>query len=555
MGSDHSALVAPRTRQKWLAVNLRKARRLKRSPIAFVLLAASGLGACGGGSAGNSGSQLVVARVKDAVGLDPSHETDGLSLNITSEAFENLVRFKPGTFDVIPGIAESWTSSRDGKSWNFKLKTGLKFSDGTPLDAQAVKFNFDRWRVTKNHGNFSYAYWASQFGGFDQKSEVADVRALAADRVTMRLRTPFGPFLRNLAMPSFAIGSPSVIMRDPQGFGLKPVASGPYVVAEWVKDDHITLTANPNWEGGKVAYATVIVRDIPDQSTSVLSMKKGEIDILVDPRPDDARDLARQKGIALYRQPSNNVTYLAMNMEKKPYDNLYVRRAIAYAIDKAAIAKSFYALGAQVADNWTPPGMLGENKSVRAYPHDAVIARKLLAEAGLGSGFATQLYYPTSPRPYMPEPQRMAEAIQANLREIGVNVTLQPLEFGVFLSKVRNGEHPMCLIGWTGDNGDPDNFMYDLLDQDSAVKPHAQNYSFWRDPVFHKLMLAGQQTVDERKRAAIYQQANALIHDQAPSIPIVHSVVSFAAKSSVGGIVPRPDSILNFELMHPASGS
>ncbi len=521
------------------------------------LLAALLLGGCGGGSSGGSGSQLIVARVKDAVGLDPSHETDGLSLNITSEAFENLVRFKPGTFAVVSGIATSWTSSPDGKSWTFTLQPGLKFTDGTPLDAQAVKFNFDRWRLTKdpNHGNFGYAYWASQFGGFDQKSVVADVQAPAPNRVTMRLKTPFGPFLRNLAMPSFAIGSPTAIKKDPQAFGLKPVASGPYVVAEWVKDDHITLTANPGWHGGTVTYGTVIVRDIPDQSTSVLSMKKGDIDILVDPRPDDARDLAQQKGITLYRQPSNNVTYLALNMEKKPFDNLSVRRAISYAIDKAAIAKSFYALGAQVADNWTPPGMLGENKSIKAYPHDVAMAKKLLAQAGLAAGFATQLYYPTSPRPYMPEPQRMAEAIQANLRDIGVNVTLQPLEFGVFLSKVRNGEHPMCLIGWTGDNGDPDNFMYDLLDQDSAVKPNAQNYSFWRDPAFHKLMLAGQQTVDEKKRTAIYQQANALIRDQAPAIPIVHSVVSFAAKSSIGGIVPRPDSALNFELMHPASGS
>jgi peptide/nickel transport system substrate-binding protein len=522
------------------------------------LLAVLTLGGCGGGeSTGNSSSQLIVARVKDAVGLDPSRETDGLSLNITSEAFENLVSFKPGTFEVVPGIAQSWASSANGTSWTFVLKPGLKFSDGTPLDAQAVKFNFDRWRLTKNpyHGNLGYPYWASQFGGFDRKSVVADVQAPKPDRVTMRLKTPFGPFLRNLAMPSFAIASPDAIKKDPQAFGLRPVSSGPYAVAEWVKDDHITLAANPAWDGGKVAYTTVIVRDIPDQSTSVLSMKKGDIDILVDPRPDDARDLEKQKGIKLYRQPSNNVTYLAMNMEKKPFDNLYVRRAIAYAIDKAAIAKSFYALGAEVADNWTPPGMMGGNPSVKAYPHDVAMAKKLLGQAGLAGGFATQLFYPTSPRPYMPEPQRMAEAIQANLRDIGINVTLQPLEFGVFLTKVRNGEHQMMLIGWTGDNGDPDNFMYDLLDQDSAVKPNAQNYSFWRDPAFHALMLAGQQTVDEKKRAAIYAKANALIHDQTPSIPIVHSVVSFAAKTSIGGIVARPDSILNFELMHPAGGS
>lgn len=522
---------------------------------AYALLAALALGGCGGPGP-SSGSELIVARVKDAVGLDPSHQTDGLSLNMTSEAFENLVRFKAGTFEVIPGIAARWTSSADGKSWVFKLRPGLKFADGTPLDANAVKFNFDRWRLTKNpyHGTFPYGYWASQFGGFDSKSVVADVEAPAPGTVTMRLKTPFGPFLRDLAMPSFAIGSPSAIKAGAQAFELKPVASGPYQVAEWVKDDHITLTANPNWSGGKVAYATVIVRDIPDQSTSVLSMKKGDIDILVDPRPDDARDLAQQKGITLYRQPSNNLTYVALNVEKKPFGDVRVRRAIALAIDKVAIAKSFYVLGAEVADNWTPPGMLGGNPAVKAYPHDVAQAKRLLAQAGLAGGFSTSLYYPTSPRPYMPEPQRLAEAIQANLRDVGITVTLEPYEFGVFLTKVRNGEHPMCLIGWTGDNGDPDNFMYDLLDQDSAVKGQAQNYSFWRDPAFHKLMLAGQQTIDEKKRAAIYARANAMIHDQSPAVPIAHSVVSFAAKSSIGGVIPHPDSILSFEDMKPRSG-
>ena len=515
------------------------------------------LSGCGGGASSGSnaggGAQLISARVKDAVGLDPANETDGLSLNITSEVFENLVSFKPGTFDVVPQIATSWTSSADGKNWTFRLRPGLKFSDGTRLDAKAVKFNFDRWRLTKNkyHGSLSYPYWASQFGGFDGKSVVADVLAPAPDRVTMRLRTPLGPFLRNLAMPSFAIASPDALMKDPQGFHLKPVSSGPYEIAEWVKDDHITLVANPNWDGGTVAYSTVIMRDIPDQSSSVLSMKKGDIDMLIDPRPDDAKDLAQQKGVTLYRQPSNNLTYLALNMDKKPFDNVLVRRAIGYAIDKAAIAKSFYALGAQVADNWTPPGMLGENSAVKAYPHDAAQARKLLAQAGLPNGFATELFYPTSPRPYMPEPQRMAEAVQANLREIGVTVTLQPYEFGIFLQKVRNGEHPMCLIGWTGDNGDPDNFMYDILDQDSAVKGQAQNYTFWRDPAFHTLMLAGQQTLDEKKRAAIYRQANAMIHEQAPAIPIAHSIVSFAAKSNIDGVIPRPDSIQSYELMKP----
>jgi peptide/nickel transport system substrate-binding protein len=155
----------------------------------------------------------------------------------------------------------------------------------------------------------------------------------------------------------------------------------------------------------------------------------------------------------------------------------------------------------------------------------------------------------------MPEPERVAEAIQADLRTVGIDATLEPYEFGIFLAKIKNGEHPMCLIGWSGDNGDPDDFFYPLLDQDSAVKGTAQNYSFWRDPAFHKLMLAGQQTPDGPKRAAIYRDANAMVYDQAPAIPLTHSVVSFAAKTSIAGVVADPDNSFNFILMKPRGGT
>ncbi len=493
----------------------------------------------------------MIGRVKDIIGLDPSHETDGISLTTTQLIFQNLVQFKPGTFEIEPAIADSWSTSADGKLWTFKLKPDLKFADGTPLDASAVKFNFDRWRLKTNayHGNYSYAYYSGQFGGYP--GVIADVTVANPTEVVFHLTNPFGPFLRNIAMAPFAIGSPDAIKKDPEAFGLKPVASGPYTVVEWVKNDHIMLTANPSYAGPKPAYSTVIIRDIPDQSTGTLSLQKGDIDGLIDPRPDDVKALAGQAGLTVYRQPSNNVMYLALNVERKPFDNVLVRRAVALAIDKQAIASAFYAAGAVVADNWTPPGMLGENPAVKAYPHDVAQAKALLAKAGFPKGFKTQFYLPTAPRPYMPEPQRIAEAIQANLKDIGIDATLTPLEFGVFLSKVRNGEHAMCLIGWTGDNGDPDNFMYTLLDKDSAVKGDAQNYSFWRDEHFHALMLRGQRTTDETKRQAIYAEANALIHDQAPAIPITHSVVQFVMKSSVDGVIPSPDSMIHYELMKP----
>jgi len=514
------------------------------------------LAGCGGGSdtANGGTAPLVMARVKDAVGLDPSHETDGISLNTTAEVFENLVTFRPGSFDLAPALATKWSSNAAGTAWTFVLRPGATFADGTPADAGAVKFNFDRWRLSNdpNRGNFDYSYYADMFGGFP--GVIRDVRVMSPLTVRLELTHPFGPFLRDIAMPPFAIGSPTAIKADAKGFELKPVGSGPYAVAEWVRDDHITLTANSTYNGQlpKPVYQTVVIRDIPDQATSVLSLEKGDIEMLTDPRADDAKTLAQQKGIVVADQPSNNVAYLALNVEKKPFDRLLVRQAIAYAIDAAAIAKGLYAPGTIVAANWTPPGMLGENPTVKPYAHDIARAKALLKQAGLPNGFSTDIYYPTAPRPYMPEPQRLAETLQAQLKDAGISVTLEPYEFGVFLSKVRNGEHQMCLIGWSGDNGDPDDFFYPLLDQDSAHKGTAQNYSFWRDPKFHALMLAGQGTVDEAKRRQIYMRANAMIHEQVPAIPIVHTVVPIALSTSIRGYVPSPDTRYNFELIKPA---
>ena len=521
------------------------------------MLLALGLAGCG--NLDESGTpQLVMARVKDAVNLDPSHATEGQSLNVASEIMEGLVMFRPGTFDVAGALAQKWWASDGGRRWTFRLRPGARFSDGTPVDAAAVKFNFDRWRLQRDpyHGAFDYAYWVSEFGGFsdDPKNPgvVRDVIADSPRQVTFVLSSPSGTFLRNVAMQSFAIGSPAAIERDPQAFEQHPIGSGPYVLREWLRDDHITLDANPSYSGPlpRPRVQTVVIRDIPDQATSVLSIQKGELSMLTDVRSDDAAMLGAERDIAIVRQPSNNLAYVAMNIEKKPFDNVLVRRAVAMAIDIPAILRALYGPGTIPGDNWTPPGMLGENPRVKIWPHDVAGAKRLLAQAGFPHGFATTLFLPTTPRPYMPDPQRLAEAIQADLREAGIAVTLEPLEFGVFLAKIQNGEHPMCLIGWSGDNGDPDNFYYPLLDQDSAVKPFAQNYAFWRDPVFHRLMLAGQRSVNEAERRKIYQQAAQLVHDQVPAIPLLHTPVPLALRTSVHGFVASPDTEYHFELMN-----
>jgi peptide/nickel transport system substrate-binding protein len=518
-----------------------------------VLLAAGLLAACStdGGASGSddSGAVLHVGRVKDAVTLDPAQATDGMSLNVTTEIMKGLVQFKPGAFDVEPAIAQSWQMSPDGRTWTFELRKGLRFSDGTPLDAQAVKFNFDRWRLISNpyHGA-KITYYRTMFGGYP--GLIANVRAPAPRTVVFSLTRPFSPFLYDLTMPSFAIGSPKAIRGDLEGFGTHPVGWGPYTLAQWVPLNRIVLRANPAYPV-QATYRTVVISDIAEQKQSVQEMERGDVDVLTDPRPDDAALLARMPHVTVYYEPANNLAYLAMNVDRHPFELLAVRKAIAYALDVRAIVKSLYPTGADVADTWTPPGMLGENPAVKAYVPDLPRARALLASAGYRRGFATELFYPTIPRPYLPEPARVAQAIRAQLARIGVRVILRPLDWAVFLDKIHNGEHAMCLAGWSGDNGDPDNFTYTLLDKDSTRRPNVFNYSFWRDEAYHQLMLQGQASSDPVVRARIYGQANAMVHEMVPSIPIVHVMVPVALRTSIGGFVPNPDTHIAFELLHP----
>ena len=396
-------------------------------PTFAALALALAASACGGGSGGGSGAgggggaPLVMARVKDAVVLDPSHATDGLSLNTSNEVMQNLVQFKPGSFDIVGDAAQKWSASADGKTWTFDLQPGLVFSDGTPLDAKAVKFNLDRWRLPSNpaHGNFSYSYYADDFGGFP--GVITDVQAPTATRVVIKLAKPLGPFLRDIAEQPFGLGSPQAIIADPKAFELKPVGSGPYTLTEWVRDDHITLTANPKFAGPKPGYGTVIIRDIPDQATSVLSIQHGDIDILTDPRPDDAKSLASQKGITIAEQPSNNVSYVAMDVEKKPFGDLRVRQAVAYALDEATMAQRPVLQRRRGRRQLDPARHARREPGGQSLPARRRARRKsLLAAAGLSrTASAPTLYYPTAPRPYMPEPQRVAETIQANLRDAG----------------------------------------------------------------------------------------------------------------------------------------
>lgn len=503
---------------------------------------------CAGGQNASNGQVLVFGRNKDAVRLDPAVVTDGMSLNVARVTMEGLTRFKVGSFDIEPSLATAWSTGSGGTIWTFSLRHGVKFQDGSPFNAAAVKFNLDRWRLKSNpyHKWGDFSYYESQFGGFP--GVITDVKVLAPDKVQLVLTKPMAPLLANLAMPTFSMSSPTAIQQEGANYFTQPVGTGPYKVAEWIKDDHITLQANPDYWGPKAKVPTVILRDIPDAATGLLSLQHGDIDGWEYVQPNDLPRIQRDSRLALYHQPANNILYLAMNNMRAPFSDVRVRRAISEAIDAKALVRNFYDPSAIVADEFLPPAVWPHGVKV-SYPHDPADARRLLAQAGYPHGFSTTLWYATLARPYLPQPQRVAEAIQADLRAVGINARLEAFEWGQYLQRVQNAEANLALFGWTGDNGDPDNFLYTILDKVSAIPPGAQNVCFWKDERFHVLATAAQTEIDKAKRAALYRQALELIRDQAPCVPLVHTSPPIAFSKNVKGYVPEPDSSELFQYM------
>ena len=495
----------------------------------------------GGESAG--GGTLIVGRGGDSAALDPSIVTDGESLKIAQQVFDPLLAYKSGTTEVEPALAESWTISDDGLTYTFKLRKGVKFHDGTDFNADAVVFNFNRWNDPKSEFKFegdSFDYYDSMFGP-EEARVIKSVKAVDESTVEFQLNNPQAPFLQNLAMPPFSIASPTAIEKEKENFKSNPVGTGPFVFKEWKRSDSITLDKNPNyWQQGLPKVDQVIVRAIPDNTARFNALQNGEIDLMEDLSPDDLATLESNPDLQKFNRPPFNVAYLGFNTAKKPFDNPKVRVALNYAVDKKGIIDAFFAGQAEAAVNPIPPTLWGYNKSVEDYPFDLAKAKQLLADAGYPNGIDQELTFYAMPvsRPYMPDGRKVAEVIQASFAQIGVKVSIQSPEWATYLDDLSKGEKDdLFIIGWTGDNGDPDNFFYPLLDKDSIG---GNNYSQYVSEPLHKVLVQAQQETDQDARAKLYEQAQVIVKKDAPWVPLVHSTPLLAATSKLKGYTPSP---------------
>ncbi|MHC0036257.1 ABC transporter substrate-binding protein [Pseudoneobacillus sp. C159] len=489
---------------------------------------------------------LVYGRGGDSVSLDPITTTEGETFKVTENIYENLVTFGEQDTTIHPSLAEDWTVTEDGLTYEFKLRQGVKFHDGTDFNADAVVFNFNRW-MNGNEDQFPYY---TMFGGYkgEEGHVIKEVSAVDDHTVKFVLTRPQAPFLKNLAMSPFGIASPAAVEKYGDDFRKNPVGTGPFKFVSWVENDTITLEKNPEyWQKGLPKLNKVIYRVIPENTARLNSLAAGEIDVMDGLNNSDEATVLANPDLQVIERPSMNVGYIGLTNTHKPFDNKLVRQAINHAIDKQALIDAFYGGKAEPAKNPMPPAISGYNDDIEPYPYDLEKAKALLAEAGYADGFKIDLWAMPVARPYMPEAMKVAEVIQASLAEIGVTANIQSVDWATYLQRAKNGEFDMFMLGWTGDNGDADNFIYTLLDKDSIGSNNSAMYS---SDELHEVLIQAQTETDENIRIELYKKAQEIVHEDAPWVPLVHSIPLLAAHKDVLNYKPHPTGsewLLNVE--------
>jgi peptide/nickel transport system substrate-binding protein len=431
-----------------------------------------------------------------------------------------LVRFKPGTTEIEPCLATSWTISPDGLIYTFTLRTGVHFHDGTLLDAQAAAFSFLR-QMDKTHPahfpNATFAYWSAMY------SMVETVKVVDADTLQLQLKEPHAPFLANLVIFPAYLVSPKITDQR------HPIGTGPFRFVDWVPNEKIILEANADHWDGPPAIRHLVFKVVPDSATRLVQLQTGEIQAMDGIDPNDLPVIGRDKSLTLITGPGLNVCYLAFNCEKPPLTDRNLRRAIAAAINKRDLVDIVHRGAAVVAKNPLPPFISGYN--------DSILENFLAASIRyVPPDHSLKLHVMTNPRPYLPNPLRAAEMIKADLEKAGIPVEIVLNEWGAHLSRTSHGEHEMALLGWVGDNGDADNFLYVLLDKDTATLGSALNVCFWKNDAYHDLMIAARRELDPGKRAALYRKAQEIIFDEVPMVPLAHAKSLAACRANIEGL-------------------
>jgi dipeptide transport system substrate-binding protein len=489
-----------------------------------------------------SAKTLVFCSEGSPENFTPAINTTGTSLDAARPAFDTLVRFKRGSTDVEPGLAESWTVSADGKEIVFNLRKGVKmqsrgdFKPTRDFNADDVLWSFNRqWKPDHPYAKVSGGAY-DYFNDMGMPDLLASIDKVDDHTVKIVLKEPNAPIIANLAMDFATIQSAEYAdfllkAGTPEKFDQEPVGTGPFEFVAYQKDAVIRFKAFEGYWGGKQPIDQLIYAITPDPTQRLAKLQKGECQVMIAPRPADLDSIKNDPKLQLLSQPGLNIAYWAFNTTKPPFDKKEVRQAMNMAIDKDAIIKNVYLGAGQPAKNLIPPTIWSYNDAVKDYSFDQAKAAEMLKAAGVATPLKIDLWYMPVQRPYNPNGKRIAEMMQADLAKIGVEATLVTYEWGEYRKRMQQGEHITGQLGWTGDNGDPDNFFF--LAGCAAARPGGQNLSKWCNKEFDDRMKKAVTLSDQKERAKLYEEMQVIMKEETPVMTIAHSVVYVGAAANV----------------------
>lgn len=511
-------------------------RKMKLVSLALAIFALSfPLVGCGkGSSAKSSGNQtLVFTEGAEPVGLDPALVSDGEAANVLANVCEGLVRFKLGTTTVEPCLATSWKVSSDGTEYTFNLRKNVKFHDGTPFNADAAVFNLERQLPPNVKPNMPYANFI--YGYVDSVKKVDD------STISIKLKKPFTPFLKDLALICGAVFvSPDSYKKANGNVMENPVGTGPFKFVSWQKSQSITVERNNDYWGTKAKLSKVVFNFVSESSTRTSNLVTGASDIIESVDPNDISKI-NQSGLNVLKQNGLNDNYLAFNCTRAPFNDVKVRQAVNYAINKDELVKYLYQGYASTAKSFMPSTVPGYDTKLQQYNYDPEKAKELLKEAGKENLSVKMITY-SNPRPYnLVGGQKLAEAIQGYLSKVGIKATIEASPWKEYVTKAQSGQGDMEFFGWIGVNGDPDVFM-SLFGKDEIKSK--LNISGYSTDATDALILKGRELSDGKERNEVYSQLQELVQKDAPWVSISNATDIEASSKKVVNYKLQPTGLI-----------